>query len=660
MGNSKQIKRSLTGSILLKKQISQIFFKKLESIFGIALAEDTSDRLMDYLNKSIDYLLDHSVIEGLFSIEIEESKLKSTIESIESTLITDFSLTTDPCYVASTFILYFSKLPNLLLSKISSQLIHSVEISHEEYRINVIRSLLYSLPLQNRNILKMVLHFLKKFSLACNNNNTEDVEVQSAYNRFTKAFMSTTPGNFEISCKAIRLMVMDIDEFDKLPQDIQYMVKDGESIVKAATFDRLVEKLFDLSYGFKDPDYNYTVFHTYDYYTTSVELLGKIVHYYRIACTLTTKLQMEVSITILSVAMFWMKIHHNHLMADLQFLQKLKIFLDSVPQVPPTQVTYFTYFQTFFKPVIEPLKPLYERGNSFLGPNLTQSSGTSKKKNQLIEKMMINNNINNNNSINNNNVNSNSNNNNNFNNIDIDIYNIGSNIIAQQITIIDNEMLMAIPPSQFLHKSFSKESKSPQFHDMVSKFNEWARWTSSEILSKEKLVERVVTLSFFIDLAKNCVELGNYNAANAIVGGLNHSSISRLKLTWERLSTKVTQDYDRLLSLFDLSMNYKNYRDEIKSTKAKIIPYLGLFPKDLIAIEEGNDNFTNNNLINTEKFRLLYQTIKKIQSYQQPLFTFKSSEPIKQFLKNISNALSEEKDFHSISHKLEPRQQQTQ
>ncbi|EGC30951.1 hypothetical protein DICPUDRAFT_40694, partial [Dictyostelium purpureum] len=603
----------------------------LESIFGVALAEDTSDRLMDYLNKSIEYLLNNSSDERVFNSDVSEVKVKTLIELIENTLITDFSQCKEPSVIASVFLYYFSKLPTLLLSKISPQLIHSTDINHEEYRFNVVHSLLFMLPKQNRNILKIVLQFLKKYS----DSTTNEQVMDQIYNKFSRVFMDATVATYDQASKAFKFLVLNIEQLESRPQDIQYMVKDGESIVKAASFDRLVEKLFDLSYGFKDADYNYTIFHTYDYYTTSVGLLDKFIYYYRISLTLTPKLQMEMSITTLSVAMFWMKIQQNQLITDLAFLQKLKSFIDQFPQVPPSHNTYFSYFQTLFKPNIEPLKPLYERGNSFVGPNLQQSSA-GKKKNHLIEKMMSKNKENG--------------------NIDIDIYTLGATIIAQQITLIDNEMLMAIPPTQFLHGHFTKLHLSPQYHDMVCKFNEWARWTSAEILSKEKLVDRVACLSFFIDLGKNCVEMGNYSAANAILCGLNNSAVSRLKLTWEKITNKVNQDYDRLESLFDLSMNYKNYREEIKTTKAKIIPYLGVFTKDLIAIEEGNDTFTSNKLINTEKFRLLYGTIKRIQSYQQPLFNIKASEPIKLYLRNISQNLLDEKELHSISLRLEPRQ----
>jgi len=626
------------NALLLSEKLGQraskneLIFKniiKAESIFGAALTENTSDRLTNYLNSSIEYLLSNDdSIEGFLIHDVDEAKLRQLIDSIENNIITDFT-TCSSHMVGYAFIQYFFRLPTQLLGKISGPLILAAEISHQDYRTSVIRSLIYSLPLQNRGILKILLHFLKKYldiqlSDSTNTQQQDELPMYKKVTReFAKSLLQTTVQNLEYAALAIEYLAMDIENFETLAQDITYMIKDGESIVKAASFDKMIEKLFDLSYSFKDPDYNYTLFHTYDYYTTSIQLLEKFTNYYKIASTLNAKLNHELSITILSVAMFWMKIHHNHLSSDLMFLSKLKAFIDSTT-IPPTHQTIFTYFKSFFATSATPKKVLYERGNSFLGAGVLPT-----KKKLMMDKIKD--------------------------GKDIDIYQLGAPIIAAQMTIIDNEMLLAIPPSQFLHKAFTKYETSPQFHDMVDKFNEWAKWATSEILLKEKVPERVSALSFFIDLAKNCVEVGNYHGASAIFFGLNNSAISRLKLTWEKLSTKVQQDYERIEQLFDMSMNYKNYREEIKTTKAKIIPYLGLFPKDLIAIEEGNENFTGSGLINIEKFRLLYGMIKRIQSYQQPLFNLKVSEPIKLYLLKISTTFLDEKEYHPQSLKIEPR-----
>lgn len=68
--------------------------------------------------------------------------------------------------------------------------------------------------------------------------------------------------------------------------------------------------------------------------------------------------------------------------------------------------------------------------------------------------------------------------------------------------------------------------------------------------------------------------------------------IARLKSSWEKLPAKSNQDYEKLLVASDMSHNYKHYREALKECKPPAIPYLGLFPKDLIAVEEGNENRT--------------------------------------------------------------------
>ena len=61
----------------------------------------------------------------------------------------------------------------------------------------------------------------------------------------------------------------------------------------------------------------------------------------------------------------------------------------------------------------------------------------------------------------------------------------------------------------------------------------WGLWVANEILSASDLAERTEILHKAIKVASQCRKLQNFNTSYAIFCGLNFSSISRLRSTWE-------------------------------------------------------------------------------------------------------------------------------
>lgn len=322
----------------------------------------------------------------------------------------------------------------------------------------------------------------------------------------------------------------------------------------------------------------------------------------------------------------WIMRNTDALQDNLSFMEKLHSFIENVPN-RPQEASFFKFFKTFHQQA-SPLPVVLKRGLSFaphiLGDSRDVASpyGLQKKEGSTLAPM-------------------------------VDLGAVECSTMAIQLTLVDHELLRSIKPHEFLHKNFTRLANSPNFNNMVNKFNEWGMWVCSVVLAHEKLNDRVSIIAYFIELAKCCVEINNFNAGCALIGGLNHSSISRLKSSWEKVPSKSMQDYEKLLSLFDMGHNYKNYREALKACKPPAIPYLGLFPKDLIAVEEGNDNRTLDGLINFEKFRLLAKQVKKIEAFQHPLFSAKIIPKINAYLKNMK--LFSEKELYEKSLLYEPR-----
>ena len=107
--------------------------------------------------------------------------------------------------------------------------------------------------------------------------------------------------------------------------------------------------------------------------------------------------------------------------------------------------------------------------------------------------------------------------------------------IAEQLTLMEHEMLQLIKPSEFLKQSWSKsdkESKAPNIMVYIIWFNKVSRWVSTEIVKGNNAQERSVIIGKFIEIGMKLKELRNFNGVMEIISSLHSSSISRLKQSW--------------------------------------------------------------------------------------------------------------------------------
>ncbi|KAJ8337549.1 hypothetical protein SKAU_G00365150 [Synaphobranchus kaupii] len=55
--------------------------------------------------------------------------------------------------------------------------------------------------------------------------------------------------------------------------------------------------------------------------------------------------------------------------------------------------------------------------------------------------------------------------------------------------------------------------------------------------SQRRRKQRALVIEFFIDVARECFNIGNFNSLMAIISGMNMSPVSRLKKTWGKVKT---------------------------------------------------------------------------------------------------------------------------
>jgi len=97
------------------------------------------------------------------------------------------------------------------------------------------------------------------------------------------------------------------------------------------------------------------------------------------------------------------------------------------------------------------------------------------------------------------------------------------------------ELLSKIPlSSHILDLLGEEENKLNEFGDLV---NRERYWTVNEILKENTAARRALVIKKMIKVALSCVEIYNFNSAFAIVSGLGHCVVSRLRASWDKVSS---------------------------------------------------------------------------------------------------------------------------
>ncbi|XP_062862851.1 ras guanyl-releasing protein 3 isoform X1 [Trichomycterus rosablanca] len=157
---------------------------------------------------------------------------------------------------------------------------------------------------------------------------------------------------------------------------------------------------------------------------------------------------------------------------------------------------------------------------------------------------------------------------------------------------------------------------NPTLERSISLFNGVSQWVQLMVLSKLTPQHRADVFSKFIHVAQKLLYLQNFNTLMAVVGGLSHSSISRLKETHAHLSTDVTKMWSEMTDLVSSKGNYSAYRKAYGDCEGFKIPILGVHLKDLIAVHVVFPDWIEENKLNLVKMQQLYITFKELMTLQ--------------------------------------------
>lgn len=197
--------------------------------------------------------------------------------------------------------------------------------------------------------------------------------------------------------------------------------------------------------------------------------------------------------------------------------------------------------------------------------------------------------------------------------IDVDPENL-----AGQLTLIDLPIFKSIQRDELLRSTSDSPSKRranlcPNIAAMKRQFNQVAFWVVGQVLAYDSPRQRAELISQMIKTAKCLFQLNNLHSSNAVVSALLSSPIYRLKQTWHYVNKKYPKDknqFDKLRELYSDTNNYELLRKHLARCGLPCIPYLGMYSRDIIYINEAHQEGT---LKRTKSTSEILQSIEKFQ-----------------------------------------------
>ncbi|KAF7254109.1 Ras guanyl-releasing protein 3 [Varanus komodoensis] len=233
--------------------------------------------------------------------------------------------------------------------------------------------------------------------------------------------------------------------------------------------------------------------------------------------------------------------------------------------------------------------------------------------------------------------------------------------LAEHLTFLEHKSFRRISftdyQSYVIHGCLEN---NPTLERSIALFNGISKWVQLMVLSKPTPQQRAEVIRKFINVAQKLLHLQNFNTLMAVVGGLSHSSISRLKETHSHLSSEVTKDWNEMTELVSSNGNYCNYRKAFADCVGFKIPILGVHLKDLIAVHVIFPDWIDENKVNIVKMQQLSVTLSELVSLQTASHHLEPNMDLINLLTLSLDLYHTEDDIYKLSLVLEPRTSKSQ
>lgn len=221
-------------------------------------------------------------------------------------------------------------------------------------------------------------------------------------------------------------------------------------------------------------------------------------------------------------------------------------------------------------------------------------------------------------------------------------------VMAQQLTHIELEKLSFIGPEEFV-QAFAKDNLDACYKDLkktsnlesyIQWFNRLSYLVATHACTHVKKKQRVKVIEWWIEVARECFNIGNFNSLMGIIAGLNMSIVSRLKKTWSKVQSA---KFAVLEHQMDPSSNFSSYRSTLKAAMWRsagavddrqkiVIPFFSLLVKDLYFLNEGCASRLPNGHINFDKFWQLAKQVTEFMAWKQVTCPFEKIKEVITYL----------------------------
>ncbi|XP_029923040.1 RAS guanyl-releasing protein 4 isoform X1 [Myripristis murdjan] len=196
---------------------------------------------------------------------------------------------------------------------------------------------------------------------------------------------------------------------------------------------------------------------------------------------------------------------------------------------------------------------------------------------------------------------------------------------------------------------------NPALERSVMMCNGVSQWVQLMILSRHTAQQRAQVFTKFIHVAQKLRTLQNFNTLMAVTGGLCHSSISRLKDTYNLLPPDITKALSEMTELLSSRSNYSNYRRVYNECSGFKVPILGVHLKDLISLNEALPDYLEEDKINLSKLQHLYSNINDLLAIHSCTPPFEANKDLLHLLTLSLDLYYTEDEIYELSYTKEPK-----
>eukprot|EP01107_Rhizomastix_libera_P012640 TRINITY_DN321_c0_g1_i5.p1 TRINITY_DN321_c0_g1~~TRINITY_DN321_c0_g1_i5.p1 ORF type:complete len:496 (-),score=172.71 TRINITY_DN321_c0_g1_i5:137-1624(-) len=227
--------------------------------------------------------------------------------------------------------------------------------------------------------------------------------------------------------------------------------------------------------------------------------------------------------------------------------------------------------------------------------------------------------------------------------------------VARQMALLEFDFFKKIMPWECYGLAWSKKDgneRSPNITQFINNFNKVGDYVKASILEESSAKKREKIIKHFLKIAEECYSINNFNSMMEIVSALGSSPVSRLKKSWNEKTEEQMTKFAKLLD-----KNFAGLRELIRNTPPPVLPYVGIYLKDLTFIDEGNEDRIEGhpNLVNWSKMQMQAQVIQQIRLCQKKGFSFNPSFNVQAFISGFDKRMSDE-EAYARSLEIEPRE----